>query len=231
MASSPPHSQLLNQAAREMLRPLGLYQSGRSRLWIDDHGWWLIAVSFEPSIYLKGTFLSVAAHWLWHPEPALGVHFGGRLRPSTGLLRRQRGVEFFEFHSVDQFAPVARRLATVAADKVREYRASFPTLASVPAVLQNQRDELFPQDYNIAVAYGLLGQPLAARAFFDRARIKNPSLDWHMAENEGIDQLCGVLDDTVAFRCRVSHIIDAQREIFKLDSTRVVDLPGPTMGA
>src|SRR5690242_5082457 len=30
----------VGRAAREVLRPLGLVQKGRSRTWLDDHGWW-----------------------------------------------------------------------------------------------------------------------------------------------------------------------------------------------
>jgi len=149
----------------------------------------------------------------------------GLLDGKAILFKRRQGQEFVEYQTDEQFAPEARRLVTIAVDKVREYRTLFPILASVPMVLQQQRFKIFPRDYHIAVAYGLLGQIREARIFFDRACIKGPSLDWHVAENNYIGQLDAVLDDTVAFRAAVSTFIDAQRQILKLDATRVVELP------
>jgi len=37
-------------AATEQLGQLGLIRKGRSRTWLDDHGWWLLVVEFQPSI-------------------------------------------------------------------------------------------------------------------------------------------------------------------------------------
>lgn len=52
-------------AARQALGPLGLVRKGRSRLWIDDHGWWLINVEFQPSGYSTGCYLNVGEQHLW----------------------------------------------------------------------------------------------------------------------------------------------------------------------
>jgi hypothetical protein len=43
-----PHNRLVAQAAKEVLSPLGLTQKGRSRVWLDDHAWWLGVVEFQP---------------------------------------------------------------------------------------------------------------------------------------------------------------------------------------
>ncbi len=48
------HSKLLAKAGTEILKPLGLFQKGRSRAWIDDHGWWLGLVEFQPFFLVKG---------------------------------------------------------------------------------------------------------------------------------------------------------------------------------
>ncbi|MDG5809477.1 hypothetical protein P9869_44140 [Streptomyces ossamyceticus] len=48
MADRSPVLRIITSAARESLKPLGLAQRGRSRLWIDDHGWWLGVVEFTP---------------------------------------------------------------------------------------------------------------------------------------------------------------------------------------
>src|SRR5919197_3091278 len=104
MASPPIHSKLLNAAAREYLRPLGLAQRGRSRLWFDDHGWWIINVEFQPSGWSKGSFLNVGVQWLWYRFPSFCFELGYRV--TWG-----RNEQFVEFQTLEQFAPEAGRLA------------------------------------------------------------------------------------------------------------------------
>src|SRR5687767_12866016 len=67
--AEPEHSKIIAQAAKEVLAPLGFRRSGRSRLWLADHGYWLGVVEFQPSGFSKGSYLNVAAHWLWRPPP------------------------------------------------------------------------------------------------------------------------------------------------------------------
>ncbi|HEX4035315.1 MAG TPA: hypothetical protein VHX66_12810, partial [Solirubrobacteraceae bacterium] len=65
MAREPPHSKLLTTAAREVLRPMGLRQKRRSRVWLDDRAWWVGVVEFQASSFSPGTYLNVGAMWLW----------------------------------------------------------------------------------------------------------------------------------------------------------------------
>src|SRR5215469_14680409 len=63
-----PHSKIIAQAAKESVEPLGIFQMGRSRTWIDDLGWWIVVIEFQPSGFSNGAYLNVAAMWLWHEE-------------------------------------------------------------------------------------------------------------------------------------------------------------------
>src|SRR5690349_3307368 len=60
-----PANAILTRAAREVLRPMGLVQKGRSRVWLDDHGWWVIVVEFQPSGFGVASYLNVGICWLW----------------------------------------------------------------------------------------------------------------------------------------------------------------------
>lgn len=60
MAATSPASRLVRVAAREALQPLGLQECGRSRTWIDDHGWWLGIVEFQPGRN-NGSYLNFGA--------------------------------------------------------------------------------------------------------------------------------------------------------------------------
>ncbi len=192
MTAQPLHTKLINAAAREVLGPLGLVQSGRSRLWTDDHGWWLIGVDFEPSGFSKGTYLTVSVMWLWTEEQGFGAHFGGRVHRSGGLFHHRGGEEFVAFQTEEQFAPEAHRLAGAAAERVMMYRALFADLAHIPVLLLDHRKgkteggprDVYHDAYHVAVAYGLLGHAPQARAFFARACIVPATVGWHHQHND-----------------------------------------------
>ena len=63
-----PADKLIAAAARAGLKPLGLVRKGRTRSWIDDHGWWLLNVEFQPSGHGVGCYINVGVHHLWVPR-------------------------------------------------------------------------------------------------------------------------------------------------------------------
>ena len=116
--AQPPQTKLLKGAARRVLRPLGFFQRGRSRLWIGDHGWWLVVVEFQPSGWSKGSYLNVAAMWLWFEKDYFSFDYGYRIG------------RFVPFKDEAQFAPLAENLARRAADEVGHYRSLFTSVHS-----------------------------------------------------------------------------------------------------
>jgi hypothetical protein len=105
MSRQHPHSKLINAAARERLRPLGLVQEGRSRTWLDDQAWWLGIVEFQPSGWTRGSYLNVGVNWLWNVKDWHSFDFVYRVdEPGRGQM-------FFEYERDEQFAPLACKLA------------------------------------------------------------------------------------------------------------------------
>lgn len=81
-----PHTKIINAVAKRILAPQGFFQRGRSRTWLQDNGWFLTLVEFQPSAYSKGTYLNVAMNFLWgKPLPermhVLSLDYGRRVRP------------------------------------------------------------------------------------------------------------------------------------------------------
>lgn len=118
---SDPTNSILNAGAREVLRPMGLHQKGRSRTWLDDHGWWLTVVEFQPSGFGKASYLNVGICWLWSAQPKdyLSFDFGNRVPGAGGF-----------FESEEQWRGVVEHLVRQAADEVVRYRALVPDLAA-----------------------------------------------------------------------------------------------------
>jgi hypothetical protein len=80
-----------------VLRPLGLQRKGRSRVWFDDHGWWVGVVGFQPSRFSRGSYLNVGAMWLWSGNSHVTDQVGVRVRRAP----------FVSYESDAQFAPEA----------------------------------------------------------------------------------------------------------------------------
>lgn len=111
---------LIMRAARDILKPMGLFQKGTSRIWIDDNGWFLIVVEFQPSAWSQGAYLNVAISFLWEQGPgfseALSYNIGGREQ------------EHVEYAGDDEtFSQQMQEMAQQAARLVRAYRGRFAT--------------------------------------------------------------------------------------------------------
>ena len=106
---------------------MGLTQKGRSRTWVDDHGWWVIVVEFQPLGYSVGSYLNVGACWLWQPRSEdASLHFdeGHRVQHS-----------FTAFESEQQFLAAATGLAETASQEVLALRERFDSPGAAVSLL------------------------------------------------------------------------------------------------
>src|SRR5262249_5473480 len=139
------HSRLIASAARASLVPMGLFQKGHSRIWLDDRGWWLCVVEFQPSSWSRGSYLNVGCMWLWQVKQDISFDEGYRVE------------SFTEFHDEEQFRSVAQHLARRAADEVESYRRKFPRIHDVCHYYFSNHPVGFWSNFNAAVACALGG--------------------------------------------------------------------------
>jgi hypothetical protein len=139
------HNSQLAKAAKKHLGPLGMKRKGQSRLWFQDNGWWLGVVEFQPSSWSKGSYLNVAAMWLWNAKDYWSFDEGGRVE------------KFHEFKDTDQFAHVADTLATRAGDEILALSQRFSSLAVVASHLARNSYEDPWQTYYAAMAALAIG--------------------------------------------------------------------------
>ena len=119
------HGDLIATAAKARLSPLGLVRKGRSRLWLKDNVWWLSVVEFQPSAWSKGTYLNVAATWLWHEKDYLAFD------------ECERVEGFAEYTDPETFAVAADRYALRAAVEVQNALVRFATVGAAAAHLRS----------------------------------------------------------------------------------------------
>lgn len=210
VSSDSEHGRLINVAARSVLGPLGFWQKGRSRVWLADRGFWLCVVEFQPSGYRKGSYLNVAAHWLW------GV---------TGVVshdyRIERQKPWAPFEDVEQFSSAIRRLALQAGQE-SEHLRSIISRTGEAATRLVERAESFAKAgrgggwpaFDAAVALGLSGDSKGARKLFDEAYATISA--WRPDLALLIAPFSKALEDPSSFVTFVDQRINARRVEFGL---------------
>jgi hypothetical protein len=123
-------SRLIAAASKTVLQPQGFSRKGRSRVWFADRGFWLSVIEFQPSAWSQGSYLNVAVHWLWgEPDHILS------------LDKFERVGGFAEFESVEQFRPVAFRMAERALEAAERAQRRFQSIEDAPAFLIEREEE------------------------------------------------------------------------------------------
>ena len=200
-----PHDRIIADAAKAALGPLGFRRKGRSRVWLADHAWWLIAVEFQPSAWSRGSYLNVAAHWLWSETGDITFGFGHRVAP------------FQEYRSDEQFAAAASGLADRAAEEARRLAGTFGSLPATADALsdgaETERERPGWRTYHAGVAAGVAGRPEAAAELFRRV-CENPVYAEILHLPAG--RMAELLPDPAAFRREVAGLVERQRAALKL---------------
>ena len=207
-----PRNRLLTQAAREILRPLGLRQKGRSRTWLDDHGWWIGVVEFQPSAWANGSYLNVGVTWLWHlyhPPEEVYLYFS--------LSDRIHG--FIEYGPRSQFWPEAQRLAALAASQVVALRERLPDLGAAATVLTNEARQIDGwATWEAAVALGLVGDVEGAQRHLAAVVACEDEAEWWQPVKRQAAAWAQLLrGDERAFRKEVRALIRRNRAELSLD--------------
>ena len=106
------YNRIIKEVCKQILLPLGVFQKGTSRLYIDDNGYFFTVVEFQPSSYSKGTYLNVALHFLWNERDYISFDF-----PFDSRVKN-----FVEYQDDEQFACEVTKYAQEAARQVLFYR-------------------------------------------------------------------------------------------------------------
>jgi hypothetical protein len=221
------HNSILKVVAAEVLGPLGLVQHGRSRAWIDDHGWWVIHVVFDPSGFGRGSYLRIATALLWEPFPAIPLAFEWKDRWKIPMGRFE--TSHINARRPDWWERDVRAFAAGAADYVRVLRAQPHDVRAFLALAATSRNG----DYHIGVAAGLLRDLETSRASL-RAVLRDSSSvagDWRLSQRRAAEELNGLLDDQPAFLHAVASVVAAQRVVVKLPRLEVAEVVGQLEGA
>lgn len=205
--ASADHNALIAAAAKAALRPLGCVQKGKSRTWLDDHGWWIGVIEFQPSAWAKGTYLNVGACWLWSDKGFLSFDDGYRVEP------------FHKFEEDEQFEGAAQLVAQHARDEVAKLRQRFCTIESAATYLGEKasRESDIWAHFHAGVSAGLMGWVSDARCRLEKAiAADNRDLDWVRNLKDRCTRLLALTENTPEFRSCVAKFVAHERSTLKL---------------
>lgn len=196
---APAHSRLITAAARTHLRPLGCVQKGRSRIWLDDQGWWLGVVEFQPSSWSKGSYLNVGACFLWNEKDYLSFDAGHRVEG------------FHEFTSDAQFAAAATFLAERAGQEVLALRERFALASHVQAWMAANAGQSIWNLYHAAVAAGVSGAIDQSRHLFGQVIANPDDAPWAINLKHRCEALRCSLQNEAEFEAEIASMITRTR--------------------
>lgn len=107
-----PHNQIIKKLCKDILLPIGVFQKGNSKIYIDDNGYFFTVIEFQPSAYAKGTHLNIALHFLWNEREYIAFDF-----PFDSRVKN-----FIEYQNDEQFTREVTKYVQEAAEQVLFYR-------------------------------------------------------------------------------------------------------------
>lgn len=198
------HGDLIATAAKIHLQPIGMKRKGKSRLWLKDNGWWLALVEFQPSAWSKGTYLNVAATWLWHAKDHL----------SFDEFNRVEG--FAEFTEPQSFAIAADNYASRAATEVQALCRQFSALSSAARHLRTKAHGNPWHHYHAMMASLANGELGLARAEHDALSRIEHDVPWCTELKAKATLILVQARDQVTARTLVSREVATARMHLKL---------------
>lgn len=207
-----PHSKIIADAAKRNLAPIGLSRKGRSRVWLDDRGWYVTVVEFQPSGFSKGSYLNVGAHFLWSWSGSTSFDLGYRVNG------------FVMFAGNENFAAEIEQLAGAAVKEVERLRSVLVSPTVVAKVVPSNANATSWACYHQAVSLALSGDMDESGKLF--RGLAKPALEYYATESQRAYEIdraakCELLwrkiEDPSAFRDAIIELIGVQRKSLHLN--------------
>ena len=202
---SVDRSAIIAAAAKRHLAPLGMTRKGRSRTWLDDHGWWVGIVEFQPSAWGPGSYLNVGLMFLWRPLDHLAFEIGRRVD------------DFSPADDEHDFGTAIDSKAQLAGQEITGLRSRFGSLRDVSDYFEARPVRTMYDCAHAATARALSGEVPAARELFDEAlelREGASSAQWKAAE--WMLQARAAANDESVFRAWAGAALTGTRQALRL---------------
>jgi len=214
--STPSHSKIISRVAKEMLSPIGVIRKGRSRTWLDDNGWWVTVIEFQPSRSAKGTYLNVGVNFQWYPKEYFSFDIG------------YREAGFVEYKSDEQFEAAALGFSELAKLKILEIRKRLLTPKTskkfIRSSLKSKKHSLWAE-FHQGMAFGVAGDTKKAESYFKKVLDNPHDTEWAIELKLFTTEVMAFLEVKEDFLTRVDEIVHMSRELKNLGPSgrKIVD--------
>lgn len=205
------HNKIINNAAKKILSPYGIFRKGSSRIWLDDNDYFLTVIEFQPSGYDKGSYLNVGLTFLWEATEVLNdvlvFELGGRVFVN--------GRQFVSYKDDETFSEAMESFASEALKEAEKYR-KFRDLEYAKRTLAIEPK--FWSVYNLAMLCFFKGDFADGKKYFNEYLdiLKNSFYNqWHENfYNYLIAEIVPKLDSAESAQRMVFDMINRRREFF-----------------
>lgn len=205
------HEKIIKRAAKEVLSPLGLFQIGQSRVWLDDNGWFLIVIEFQPSGWSKGSHLNVGINFLWRKKESISFDFGNRVN---------NHVEYT--NDDDLFYKEMLKLAEIAKEKILFYRQFQNFSYAKKAMIGSTQMSSSWEEWHIAMMYFLAGDNATGKRYFNQfieSGLRSPVEGYKNFCKEQAEIFLPIINQPVMLKRQVLETIKYQRGFFRAKSS------------
>ncbi|WP_444938507.1 DUF4304 domain-containing protein [Microbulbifer sp. JMSA002] len=199
------HNKLITQKARENLKPLGFVQSGKSRIWYKDNGWWSVVVEFQPSSHTRGTYVNVSVSHFFYESAGWAFHIPNRL---PGFANAEDDSDFE--HKVDKITIEA---ATLASHLLEKYKSVEEFISWYS---RDERRSIW-DDYYCGLFKALSGNLDEAKCYFQNICDSKYDRTWEDAVQRRAGEFVFLLSNPDAFKSSLQGIVLRTRNLMCLD--------------
>jgi len=211
--SQKEHTKIINNVAKQILKPKGLIRKGRSRTWYHDRGWFTTIVEFQPHKWKHGAFLNLGVNFHWYEKDYFSFDIGYREK------------EFEEFATDAEFTPKIEEMVNFALTKAIFYSDKLSDLATAkPFILSHEfTSESLWGNYHKGVISGLLGDIDTSKTYFSALLNFNDerNLSFISDLKTKTQALVELVDKTDDFNSHILEIINNTREKKKLAEVEI----------
>lgn len=198
------HNKILQKAAGSVLLKEGLFQKGKSRMWIDDQGWFLVLVEFQPSGWGQGSYLNVGVNYLWSRQNYLSFDHGNRQH------------DFMAYEgNPEKFYEDMVFLAGEAMKKVADYRKFVDLSVAKKEICEGRNLKADPHECYQKMMICGLSKDKQAEEYYDELsdKLENAYFKWEKAYKKELQEnIAPIIHSRDRFYDYICGKIRAQRE-------------------
>ncbi len=211
--TTSPYNKIINKVARETFKSIGVKRKGQSRTWLDDNGWWITVVEFQPSAHSKGTYLNIGINWQWYPKAHFSFDLG------------YREADFIQYCSDAQFETKAKEMAVIARRKIEEIRHSMSDIDTakdyVVNTTSNENLTIWKQ-FHMGMICALANCYSEAVGHFHNVLARPDNQDWAVKLKEFTEEIMMIVTSNTDLKTHLCGIVKESRALKKLPESSCV---------